>query len=295
MTDVRPYFVPGADAVTVSDWSQLVDGTWESLGEEVENWDYRTDLRLRCAVEADVARIRADTHLTDGSPLAFHFGWRASDTYLVGPSTRVPLVNKQFDVEIEIDPQFAGASIVLTRRLVLERDRFSPRAGEASRAGSILWSHEQPLRLMGPEALFPTEVVDFEAFGIDPGASWHLVMPASPDEPAMGALLLLLNPLDTKLVKAVQRVKNHSDEQLALIEGMEEGVVDEMVRWSLAHWDELGECDPESFGAAARTLTTRVLDEPAAWASDAVLRSSMDLRSSIAAGTRAIGFGRSLS
>lgn len=295
MTDVRPYLVPSAATVTMSPWAHLVEGDWEPLGEAVDNWDYRSELRLRCRIEADVSRIRAETHLTDGSPLAFHFGWRASDTYLVGPSTRVPLVNRQFDVEIEVDPQFAGTSIVLTRRLVLERDRLSPSAGEACQAGSILWSDEQSLRLMGPEAMFPTEVVDFDAFGIDPGASWHLVMPATPDEPAMGALLLLLNPLDTKLVKAVQRVKNHTDDQLALIESMEEGLVDEMVRWSLAHWDELGDCDSESFGAAARVLTSRVLDDPASWTSESVLRSSMDLRSSIVAGTRAIGFGRALS
>ena len=143
--------------------------------------------------------------------------------------------------------------------------------------------------------MFPTEVVDFDAFGIDEGASWHLRMPLSPDEPAMGALLLLINPLDKKLVKAVQRERNHTDEQLVLIQEMEEGLVDEIVRWSLARWDELEGCDSESFGATARSLALRVLVDPTAWTAESILGSSMDLHSSIVAGARSIGFGRLLS
>ncbi|OZE36121.1 MULTISPECIES: hypothetical protein [Nocardiaceae] len=295
VSDVRPYLVPAVDTVQPSTWFRSVDGEWEPLGDAIENWDYRSELRLRCTIEVDPAVVRAQSMLDDGSPLAFHFGWRALDTYLVGPSVRVSLSENYFEVIIEIDPQFAGATISLTRRLVLERDRLSPLPGEARHAGSILWSDEQSLRLTGTEAMFPTEVVDFEAFGIDNGASWHLRMPPSPDEPAMGALLLLLNPLDTKLVKAVQKEKNHTDEQLALIQEMEEDLVQEIVRWSLAHWDELEDCDKESFGAAARSLALRVLDDPAAWTAESVLSSSMDLRSSLVAGARSIGFGRLLS
>lgn len=294
VNDVRPYFVPSSESVKPSSWSRLVEGEWEPLGEAVENWDYRSGLRLRCSIVANPMTIRASTRLDDGSPLAFHFGWRALDTFLVGPTTRIPFVKEQSDVEIVVDPQYAGATIALTRRLVLERDRLSPLAGEARHAGSILWNDEQSLRLTGSEAMFPTEVVDFTAFGIDEGASWHLRMPLSPDEPAMGALLLLINPLDKKLVKAVQKEKNHTDEQLVLIQEMEEGLVEEIVRWSLSRWDELDDCDSESFGAAARSLALRVLIDPSAWTAESMLGSSMDLRSSIVAGARSIGFGRAV-
>lgn len=290
--DVRPFFVPPDGSVKASSWSRLVDGEWEPVGDAIENWDYRTDLRLRCSFVIDPEAVRLGAHLTDGSPLAFSFGWRALDTYLVGPNKRIPLNQREFEVEIEVDAQHAGAAIALTRRLILERDRLSPLPGEARHAGTILWSDETSLRLTGSEAMFPTEVVDFELFGIDKGASWHLRMPASPDEPAMGALLLLLNPRDRKMVAAVQKEKNHTDEQLALVQEMEEGIVDEIVRWALARWDELEDCDSESFGAAARALTSRVLDEPSAWTPDVVVAASMDLRSSIIAGARSIGFGR---
>jgi hypothetical protein len=290
--DVRPFFVPPDGSIKASSWSRLVDGEWEPVGDFIENWDYRTDLRLRCSFVIDPESVRRGAHLTDGSPLAFSFGWRALDTYLVGPNKRITLNEREFEVEIEVDAQHAGAAIALTRRLILERDRLSPLPGEARHAGTILWSDETSLRLAGSEAMFPTEVVDFELFGIDKGASWHLRMPASPDEPAMGALLLLLNPLDKKLVAAVQKEKNHTDEQLALVQEMEEGIVDEIVRWALARWDELEDCDSESFGAAAGALTSRVLDEPSAWTPDVVVAASMDLRSSIIAGARSIGFGR---
>lgn len=290
--DVRPFFVPDEFLIEASPWSRLVDGDWEPLGESVDNWDYRTHVRLRCSMTVDVAEISRQSRLNDGSPIAFYFGWRALDTYLVGRSVRIPLQQTGFDVEIAIDPQFAGASVGITRRLVVERDRLGARAGEAKYAGSVLWGDETGLRLTGSEAMFPTEVVDFEAFGIDKGASWHLRMPSSPDEPAMGALLLLINPLDRKLVAAVQKERNLTDEQTVLVQEMEEDLAEEIVRWALAHWDELDDCDPESFGAVARALANRVLAEPAAWNTEAMVNSSMDLRSAIVAGSRAIGFGR---
>lgn len=290
--DVKPFFVPDSSLIKASPWFRSVDGEWEPIGDAVENWDYRTNLRLRCSIAVEPEAVRADAHLADGSPLGFAFSWRALDTRLVGPHKRVPLLDREFEVEVEVDAQYAGAAIGLTRRLVLERDRLSPLPGEARHAGSVLWSDETSLRLTGSESMFPTEVVDFELFGIDKGASWHLRMPPGPDEPAMGALLLLLNPLDKKLVAAVQKEKNHTDEQLALVQGMEEEIVDEIVRWALARWDELEDCDSESFGAAARALTVRILDEPSAWTPDVVVAASMDLRSSINAGARSIGYGR---
>lgn len=292
--DVRPFFVPDESLIDASPWTRLVDGEWEPLTDSVDNWDYRTQLRLKCSLEVDLAEIRRQSSLEDGTPLAFQFGWRALDTYLVGPTVREPATRDGFEVEMTVDPNRAGSTIAITRRLVVVRDRMGARPGEARYAGSILWGDETNLRLTGSESMFPTEVVNFDAFGIDKGASWHLRMPAGPDEPAMGALLLLLNPLDRKLVAAVQKEKNLTDEQTVLIQEMEEDLAEEIVRWALGRWEELEDCDPESFGAAARALTDRVLPEPSAWTTDAMIGSSMDLRSAIVAGARAIGYGRRL-
>lgn len=293
--DVRPYYVPSPYLIDASPWLRLVDGEWERVGDFIENWDYRTKLHLKCTLTADTQALRTESHLTDGSPLSFVVGHRALDTYLVGPATRIPLVDGLSEVALEIDADHAGSAIEITRKLVLERDRLSAHPGEARHAGSILWDDEHKLRLTGSEPMFPTEAVDFEAFGIDKRASWHLIMPPGPDDPAMGSLLLLLNSADRRLVSAVQKERNLTPEELVLLEEMEENVVTEIVRWALARWDDLDECDRESFGAAARLLTMRVLPDPAAWTPESQLTASMDLRSLMIGGARGIGFGQRVS
>ncbi len=187
--------------------------------------------------------------------------------------------------------------ISVTRRLVLARDRLAAAPGEARHAGSVLWEDAHPLRLTGSLTMFPpTEVVDFEAFGLNPNTSWHALQPPSPDAPAMGALLLLLNANDTKLVAAVQKERRLSEEQQFLVEHMEENLVLEIVRWALARWDELAATDEQSFGgASARALTKRVLPDPETWSLDSLTVASIDLRTAVIGGARALGFGRSLS
>ncbi|GAC55723.1 MULTISPECIES: hypothetical protein [Gordonia] len=294
-TDVKPYFVPSDESVTASPWLRQVDGELEPLGETIENWDYRTEVHLRCAVTIDAVKVRAQSGLTDGSPISLVLGYRALDTYLAGPNTVIPLYDGTSEVELTIDPDHAGSVISVTRRLVLARDRLAAAPGEARHAGSVLWEDAHPLRLTGSLTMFPTEVVDFEAFGLNPNTSWHALQPPSPDAPAMGALLLLLNANDTKLVAAVQKERRLSEEQQFLVEHMEENLVLEIVRWALARWDELAATDEQSFGASARALTKRVLPDPETWSLDSLTVASIDLRTAVIGGARALGFGRSLS
>ncbi|QSE93906.1 hypothetical protein JWS13_37565 [Rhodococcus pseudokoreensis] len=291
-TDIRPYFVPNADDVAATPWRRLVDDEWEELDEFVEDWDYRTYLRLRCSLSADASQVRAAAHLTDGSPLAWYCGWYATDTRLVAPSVRTDFKSGPVDVDLIVDPNCAGTTIAITRRLVLERDRLGARPGEVKRAGSVLWQDQRLLRLTGTAAMFPTEIVDFAAIGKDPRASWFLELPLSADEPAMGSMILLINQADKELVAAVTRTKRHSERQEALIQGMEEGLAEEIVRWALARWDELEGSDLDSFGFSARILTQRILTDPVAWASEDGMN-SMALRAAVVSGARVIGFGRS--
>jgi hypothetical protein len=271
----------------------LVDDEWEELGPYVENWDYRTKLRLRSSIDVDVDAVRVATKLTDHTPLAWSFGWRATDTGLLGEPIVVDAADDRVDIEFDVPPDRAGATIVLTRRLVMRRDRMFAGPGEARWAGSILWSDEVTVRLTGQGAAFPTEVIDFQLLGRDPGTSWYLDLPTSPDVPSMGSMILLINSADTALVAAVTRSRRHTDVQKALIDSMEEGVVEEFVRWALGRWKELEDAEPESVGAAGRTLASRVLPDPESWTSPDV--DSMALRSAIVDGARRIGFGRSLS
>ncbi len=292
MKDVKPFFVPPAGLIQASTWTHLVDDEWEELGSYVENWDYRTRLRLRSTIKADLCAIRQESRLVDASPLVWSVGWRATDTGLLGAPTVIDTDAGPWTVEVDVPAERAGATIVLYRRLVLGRDRMFAAPGEARWAGSILWSDEVTVRLTGQGAAFPTEVIDFRTLGREPGCSWFLDLPVAADVPAMGSMILLINSADTTLVDAVTRSRRHTDVQQNLIDAMEEGVVEELVRWALARWPELVDAEPDSVGSAARTLTRRVLPDPDAWTSSDV--DSMSLKSAIVAGARAIGFGRSL-
>lgn len=290
MKDVKPFFVPPSDMIRASSWTRLIDEEWEELGPYVENWDYRSQLRLRCTIEADPAEARSAARLVDDSPLAWSIGWRATDTGLVGDPTVLDVASEPVVVQMEVPPERAGATVVLTRRLVLRRDRMFAAPGEARWAGSILWSDETTVRLTGQGAAFPTEVIDFRSLGRDPDASWYLELPAAADVPAMGSMILLLNVADTALVGAATRSRRHNELQESLIASMEEGVVEELVRWALARWPELEDVETDSVGAAARMLTRRVLPDPESWTASDV--DSMALKSAIVGGARRIGYGR---
>jgi hypothetical protein len=290
--DVRPFFVPSESIVRAGTWQRQVDGDWEGVADHIEDWDQRTQLRLRCTIEADIEAVRSAAHLADGSPLVWSIGWRATDTGLVGDPVLVDFDQSRVDINLTLPSDRAGATVLLTRRLLLRRDRLSARSTEARYAGSILWSDDTAIRLAGAGAAFPTEIIDFTLLNRDMGASWYLELPASPDAPAMGSMILMVNALDRDLVAAVSRSRRHSEYQLALIQDMVEGVVEEFVRWAVNRWDELEQAEPDSVGAAARALAQRILPDPAGWTSPDV--DSMALKAAIVGGARSIGYGRAL-
>jgi hypothetical protein len=291
MTDVKPYFVPPLGSIRPSAWQRHVDGEWEDVADYVDEWDQRTRLVLRCALDVDLERVRAGAHLMDGAPLVWSIGWRATDTGLVGEPAIFPFDESNVELRLIVPPERAGATIVLTRRLILRRNRLAASSSEARYAGSILWSDETPLRLAGRGAAFPTEIIDFSLLSRD-HASWFLELPPSVDAPAMGSMILMINSADTELVSAVSKSRRHSELQKALIDTMEEGVVEELVRWAIAHWDQLDAAEPGSVGEAAHSLTVRVLPDPSAWTSQEA--DSMALKAAIISGARSLGFGRSL-
>jgi hypothetical protein len=293
MKDVKPFFVPPATAIRPGPWRREIDGEWEPLPDHLDDWDQSTRLRLACTIDVDIDTVRATTHLDPSTPLVWACGWRTTDAGLVGPPVLTPFADPDFDVELVVPPDRAGTSIVLTRRLLLLEQRTDARPGQAHHAGSVLWDDETPLQLTGSGAAFPTEIVDF--IGHTPGgqaASWYLDLPASVDNPAMGSMMLEINAADVDLIAAVTRGRRHTDHQRVLLEQMEEGVVEELVRWALARWDDLEDTEPASVGEMARVLTSRILPDPAAWSTPDA--DSMALKAAITVGARTLGFGRQL-
>lgn len=292
MKDVRPYFVPTQDSVEASEWHRLVDDEWTPLEPWVPEWDYRTRLQLRSTVDLRLHEVRRTTGLDDGTTLLWSFGWRTDDSKLVSDPVRMEPVDGPNTLLLDISSDRAGAVIILTRRLVLGRDRMHAAPGEPRWAGSVLWSDETKVRLTGHGSAFPTEVIDFTSMGRDSRASWFLELPSSPDVAAMGSFLLLINAADTALVAAVAAGRRPTDLQQLLRDTMFEGVVEEIVRWALPRWAELADCDEDSAGASARVLTTRVLPDAQRWTTPDV--DSMELKATVIAGARGIGFGRRL-
>lgn len=293
MRDVRPYYVPPTAAVQVSPWERAVDGGWEPLDAYVPDWDYRTRLTVRCTITTDVGTVRRACGLTDGSPLVWSIGWRATDSGLVAHPKHIDLCSDRMEVVLDIPPDRAGAGIALTRRLILTRSRVHAPPGEIRWAGSVLWEDQSAVRLTGSGQAFPTEVVDFKKLRYDERTSWYLQLPASPDVAAMGSLLLLINDADTALVGAVTAGPRPTPAQEALLGTLFEEVTGELVHWALERWSELELCEPDSAGASARIVARRVLADPERWTDHR--GSSMDLRSAITAGARSLGFGRRLS
>ena len=292
MKDVKPFFVPSENAVIAGRWQRWVEDAWEDVDDYIEDWDQTTNLLVRCLLTADMPAIRQTTGLIDSSPLAWSAGWRALDTGLVEtPLTVKADGNAEFPLQFEIPAARAGATIALTRRLVLMRDRIMARPGQPRWAGSILWSDDFTVRLTGKGSAFPSEVANFDDLYPGREASWYLELPASVDAPALGSMVLMLNEKDKDLVQAVA-ARKPNDYQRLLVETMEEGVVEELVRWALSRWGELENPEEETVGAVGRRLATRTLPDPEAWIGDEV--DSMALKAAIVYGARSIGRGRKL-
>ena len=113
MKGVLPYFTPPRDSIEASDWDRHVEGEWELLGSWIEDWDYRTRLRLRSTVAVDLTRVRTATGLHDGTPLSWSLGWRATDSRLVSEPHHPDVIDGENIFDLDVPPDRAGAGIVL--------------------------------------------------------------------------------------------------------------------------------------------------------------------------------------
>lgn len=291
--DIRPFLTPPDAAISASGWQRIVGGVSEPLPDYLNDWDQNTYLDLHSELEVDTQSVCAATGLAPGV-MSWSTGWRAGDTGLVGPAKVFPFGQETVDIELRIPPELTGNTVVLTRRLVLSKAVAPQSPLFAHLPGSILWADETTLRLSGKGAAFPVEVVDFSKVSHLTRLarnSWYLDLPASVDQPVLGGMLLMVNSADKVLAEAVTAVRP-TESQQALLESMQEQVVELLVRWALARWEELSDSDEGSVGAVARVLTERVVGEPALWTSSDA--DPIDLHVAIIEGARRVGLGRVL-
>jgi hypothetical protein len=133
--------------------------------------------------------------------------WTATGSNLSGPAQHVRLSDRGTST-VELDVLLRGADLggllMLDTALVLAEHRSNARPSSPRRAGSVLWSDREFLRLQGDAPQFPMAVIDFARTSFPDHAAWHLQISGSLESATMGSLLLLVNERNTVTTTAFE-------------------------------------------------------------------------------------------
>ncbi|MEV5457834.1 hypothetical protein AB0L17_06005 [Streptomyces cellulosae] len=205
---VLPYRVPTEDVVSAESWRLVVEDGEVPLPEAMPDWDYQLDLHLRRVFRVDLERARRQSGLPDDAPLVLSAVWTATGSNLSGPAQQIPLPADAAGV-VEFDFRLRGADLggllLLDTALLLAERRVDARPSTPRRAGSVLWSDRQTLRLQGDAPQFPMAVIDFVRTSFPDDAAWHLQISGGLDSATMGSLLLLVNERNSATASAFQK------------------------------------------------------------------------------------------
>ena len=202
-----PYRSAPPSSVEHRSWEILLDDDLVELPEALDDWDYRMNLSLRKSVTVDVDRLHQGTGLPPNAKFALAVVWTATGSGLKAAAQRVglPASGKHtVDLAADLAGTQLGGLLTLDTVLVLA-EAFDGPAASPRRAGSVLWSDRQILRLQGDAPQFPIAVVDFSKTQFPAGAGWYLQISGDLGTAAMGALLLLINERKRELVEAFER------------------------------------------------------------------------------------------
>jgi hypothetical protein len=201
-----PYRVPAESAVTAAGWRLVLGEDEIPLPEALPDWDYQMDLHLRRRVRIDLTQVRAQSGLPDDTSLMLSVVWKSSGSNLSGPAQHVRLRTaggtQDVDLEVRLRGADLGGLLVLDTVLVLAERRPDARPSSPRRAGSVLWSDRNGLRLQGDAPQFPMAVIDFAHTTHPNAAAWHLQISGSLESSTMGSLLLLINERNTTTTTA---------------------------------------------------------------------------------------------
>lgn len=205
---VLPYRVPVEDVVSAETWRLVVEDGEVPLPEAMPDWDYQMDLSLRRTVRVGLERARRQSGLPDDTPLVLSAVWTATGSNLSGPAQQIPMP-AYADGIAEFDFRLRGADLggllLLDTALLLAERRVDARPSTPRRAGSVLWSDRQTLRLQGDAPQFPMAVIDFARTSFPDDAAWHLQISGGLDSATMGSLLLLVNERNSTTANAFQK------------------------------------------------------------------------------------------
>jgi len=197
---VLPYRTPPGDVVTAEAWRLVTPDGEVELPDALPDWDYRMDLHLRRRVTVDLQRARGESGLPPDTALMLAVVWTATGSSLSGPGRHLRLSQAgtaSVDLDVELRGAELGGLLLLDTALVLAERRTDGRPSSPRRAGSVLWSDQEALRLQGDAPQFPMAVIDFAHTSFPDDAAWHLQITGGMESATMGALLLLVNARNT--------------------------------------------------------------------------------------------------
>jgi len=204
---VLPYRIPSEDVVAVEAWLLVTEDGEIAMPEALPDWDYQMDLHLRRTVRIDLDRARSQSGLPADSALMLAAVWTATGSNLSGPAQHVRLPAAGTNT-VEFDVRLRGADLggllLLDTALVLAERRSDARPSSPRRAGSVLWSDRESLRLQGDAPQFPMAVIDFARTSFPDNAAWHLQISGGLESATMGSLLLLVNERNTVTTTAFE-------------------------------------------------------------------------------------------
>ncbi|MFD3919899.1 hypothetical protein [Streptomyces sp. NPDC058595] len=191
-----PYRVPAEDVVIAGDWTLVTEDGEVPMPEALPDWDYRMDLRLRRTVRVELDRARSQSGLPADTALMLAVVWTATGSNLSGPAQHERLSGSgttTVTLDVTLRAADLGGLLLLDTALLLAERRIDARPSSPRRAGSVLWSRRESLRLQGDAPQFPMAVIDFARTSFPDDAAWHLQISGSPESATMGSLLLLVN------------------------------------------------------------------------------------------------------
>lgn len=253
---VLPYRVPAEDVVTPALWRLVVEDGEVALPEALPDWDYQMNLHLRRALRVDLDRVRRQTGLSANAALMLSVVWTATGSNLSGPAQQIRLSQGGIST-VECDVRLRGADLggllLLDTALVLAERMNDARPSSPRRAGSVLWSDRETLRLQGDAPQFPMAVIDFARTSFPDDAAWHLQISGGLESATMGALLLLVNEQNTVTATAFQNAGKPRPVDRVVLSAVKADTARIMVEHALAH-DEFVEDADFPDGSLGATL-----------------------------------------
>ncbi|MFJ9536428.1 hypothetical protein ACIRPX_04105 [Streptomyces sp. NPDC101225] len=260
---VLPYRIPSEDVVTTESWLLVTPDGNVDLPEALPDWDYQMDLHLRRTVRVDLDRARTQSGLPPDTALVLAAVWTATGSNLSGPAEHVRLTASgtcAVELEVRLRGADLGGLLMLDTALVLAERRSDARPSSPRRAGSVLWSDRELLRLQGDAPQFPMAVIDFALTSFPDHAAWHLQISGSLESATMGSLLLLVNEKNTVTATAFENAGKPRPVDRIVLSAVYADAARLMVEHALSNddFDEDSDYPEGSLGATMLSLFTQL-------------------------------------